>query len=137
MDLAWRGRDPRRLTQLGHFWSSERGMTEGDGPRRRAGIADSAGRAAFYPARVAAKAWRGRIESAAEEVVAAPEIARVVDGALAGPLPEQLARSLVRHRVIERVVRELAASGELERLIVQSLDSRQTLELTDRVLASD
>ncbi len=106
-------------------------------PRKRAGIADSAGRAAFYPARVAARAWRGGIESAAEDVVSAPELARIVDSALAGPLPEEIARSLVRHRVIERVVAELAATGELERLIEQSLGSRQTLELTDRVLASD
>jgi uncharacterized RDD family membrane protein YckC len=105
--------------------------------RKRAGIADSAGRAAFYPARVAARAWRGRIESAAEEVVSAPEIARIVDSALAGPLPEEIARSLVRHRVIERIVAELAASGELERLIEESLGSPRTLELTDRVLASD
>ena len=111
-------------------------MTADEGPRKRA-IADSAGRAAFYPARVAAKAWRGRIESAAEEVVSAPEIARIVDRALAGPLPEEIARSLVRHRVIERVMSELAASGELERLIQESLESRQTLELTDRVLASE
>jgi uncharacterized RDD family membrane protein YckC len=106
-------------------------------PRKRAGIADSAGRAAFFPARVAARAWRGGIESAAEDVVSAPEIARIVDSALAGPLPEEIARSLVRHRVIERVVAELAATGELERLIEQSLGSGQTLELTDRVLASD
>jgi len=105
-------------------------------PRKRAGIADSAGRAAFYPARVAARAWRGRIESAAEDVVAAPELARIVDSALAGPLPEEIARSIVRHRVIERIVAELAATGELERLIEQSLGSKQTLELTDRVLAS-
>jgi uncharacterized RDD family membrane protein YckC len=106
-------------------------------PRKRPGIADSAGRAAFFPARVAARAWRGGIESAAEDVVSAPEIARIVDSALAGPLPEEIARSLVRHRVIERVVAELAATGELERLIGQSLGSAQTLELTDRVLASD
>ena len=106
-------------------------------PRKRPGIADSAGRAAFFPARVAARAWRGGIESAAEDVVSAPEIARIVDSALAGPLPEEIARSLVRHRVIERVVAELAATGELERLIEQSLGSAQTLELTDRVLASD
>ncbi|HET7855927.1 MAG TPA: RDD family protein [Gaiellaceae bacterium] len=100
-------------------------------------IADSAGRAAFYPARVAARAWRGRIESAAEDVLSAPEIARIVDRALAGPLPEELARSLVRHRVIERVLHELAESGELERMIEESLRSRVTLDLTDRVLASD
>src|SRR5262245_62902171 len=94
-----------RLTQLGHFWSSERGMST---PRKRAGIADSAGRAAFFPARVAARAWRGRIEAAAEDVVSAPEGARIVDSALAGPLPEEIARSLLRHPVVERLVRELA-----------------------------
>jgi uncharacterized RDD family membrane protein YckC len=105
--------------------------------RKRAGIADSAGRAAFYPARVAARAWRGRIESAAEDVVSAPEVARIVDSALAGPLPEEIARSLIRHRVIERIVAELAETGELERLIEQSLGSPRTLQLTDRVLASD
>ena len=115
-------------------------MTADEGPRKRA-IADSAGRAAFYPARVAAKAWRGRIESAAEEVVSAPEIARIVDRALAGPLPEEIARSLVRHRVIERVVSELAASGELERLIQESSPelrhavTRQSAGLAEDVVA--
>jgi uncharacterized RDD family membrane protein YckC len=105
--------------------------------RRRWGIADSAGRVAFYPGRLAARAWRGRIESAAEDVLGAPEIARVLDRALAGPLPEELARSLVRHRVLERVVRELAETGELQRMIEESLASPRALEVTDRVLASE
>jgi uncharacterized RDD family membrane protein YckC len=105
--------------------------------RRRWGIAESAGRAAFYPGRLAARAWRGRIESAADDVLGAPELARVLDRALAGPLPEELARSLVRHRVLERVVRELAETGELQRLIEESLASPQAVELTDRVLASE
>jgi uncharacterized RDD family membrane protein YckC len=104
--------------------------------KRRPRIGDSAGRAALYPARFAARAWRGRIESAADDMLSAPEIARIVDRVLAGPLPEELAQSLVRHRVIERVVHELAESGELQRLVEQSLASPQTLELTDRVLAS-
>jgi uncharacterized RDD family membrane protein YckC len=109
-----------------------------DRDRRKPGsLADSAGRAAFFPARAAARAWRGRIESAADDVLSAPEIARVLDRALAGPLPEELARSLVRHNVLERVVQELAESGELERLIEKSLGSPRTLELTDRALASD
>src|SRR5512133_808921 len=90
------------------------------------GIADSAGRAAFYPGRLAARAWRARIESAAEDVLEAPELARVLDRALAGSLPEDFARSLVRHNVLERVARELAASGELERLIAQALASPRT-----------
>jgi uncharacterized RDD family membrane protein YckC len=108
-----------------------------DADEHRSGLAAAAGRAAFFPARAAAQAWRGRLEEAAEDVLSAPEIARVLDRILAGPLPEELARSLVRHRVLERVVAELAASGELERLATSALASPQTLELTDRVLASE
>jgi uncharacterized RDD family membrane protein YckC len=104
---------------------------------RRSGLADTAGRAALFPARAAARAWRGTFEEAIDEVLSAPEIARVIDRALAGPLPEELARSLARNRVLERVVAELAASGELERLMTRALSSPKTLELTDRVLASD
>jgi len=72
-----------------------------------------------------------------DEVLSAPEISRVIDRALAGSLPEEIARSVVRHRVLERVVDELASSGELERLLNAALASPRTLELTDRVLASD
>jgi uncharacterized RDD family membrane protein YckC len=104
---------------------------------QRSGLADAAGRAAFFPARAAARAWRGPIEQAVDEVLSAPEIARVVDRALAGSLPEEIARSLVRHRVLERIAAELAASGELERLVTVALGSPKTLKLTDRVLASD
>ncbi len=103
----------------------------------RPGLADAAGRAAFFPARAAARAWRGPLEEVVDEVLSAPEIARVVDRALAGSLPEEIARSLVRHRVLERIAAELAASGELERLVTAALASPQALGLTDRVLASD
>ena len=105
-----------------------------EGHRR---LADAAGRAAFFPARAAARAWRGSIEEVIDEVLSSPEIARVIDRALAGPLPEELARSLVRHRVLERIVTELAESGELERLVTAALGNPKTLDLTDRVLASD
>jgi uncharacterized RDD family membrane protein YckC len=104
---------------------------------QRPSLADAAGRAAFFPARAAARVWRGPIEDAVDEVLSAPEIARVVDRALAGSLPEDFARSLVRHRVLDRVVAELAATGELERLVTAALASPRTLALTDRVLASD
>jgi uncharacterized RDD family membrane protein YckC len=101
-----------------------------DGDRRH-GVTDVLGGAAIYPARAAARVWRGRLETAADEVLSAPEIARVIDRALAGPLPEQLTRSLVRHRVFERVVRELAEKGELDRLLDETLASdavRRALE---------
>ena len=104
---------------------------------RRPGLADAAGRAAFFPARAAARAWRGPLEEAVDEVLSAPEIARVIDRAFAGSLPEEIARSLVRNRVLERIAAELAASGELERLVTAALASPRTGQLTDRVLASD
>ena len=104
---------------------------------QRSGLSDAAGRAALFPARAAARVWRDQLEEAVDEVLSAPEIARVIDRALAGSLPEEVARSVVRHRVLERVIEELAASGELERLLNAGLASPRTLELTDRVLASD
>jgi uncharacterized RDD family membrane protein YckC len=110
-------------------------MTSDD--EERSGLADAAGRAAFFPARMAARAVRGQLEEAAEEVLSAPEIARIIDRAMAGSLPEEIAQSLVRHRVIERIASELAASGELERIVTATLANARTLELTDRVLASD
>ena len=104
---------------------------------RRPGLSDAAGRAALFPARAAARAWREQLELALDEMLSAPEIARIIDGALAGPLPDEIARSLVRHRVLERVAAELASSGELERLLNAALADARTLELTDRVLASE
>ena len=111
-------------------------MTQRD-DEQRPRLAGAEGRAAFFPARAAARAWRAPIEEAVDEVLSAPEFARVLDRSLAGSLPEELARSLVRHRVLERVVAELAASGELERLVTAALASPRTNELTDKVLASD
>ena len=112
-------------------------MTAPTDDEQRSGLADAAGRAAFFPARAAARVWRDQLEAAVDEVLSAPEISRVIDRALAGSLPEEIARSVVRHRVLERVVAELASSGELERLLNTALASPRTLELTDRVLASD
>jgi uncharacterized RDD family membrane protein YckC len=104
---------------------------------RPSAVADALGGAAVYSARVAARAWRGRLETAIEELLSAPEVGRVLDRALSGPLPEEVTRSLVRHRVAERIVQELAASGELERLLDKALASPETLVVVDRVLASE
>jgi hypothetical protein len=105
---------------------------------------------------------RAQLEALAEEVLAAPEVERAIDRALAGPLAEAVAHSLGEHRVVERVAAEMARSGQLERalttaleheatgelvevalaspglerLFVRVLESRMLLELTDRVLAS-
>src|SRR3954463_1599363 len=121
-------------------------------PDERSAVADAIGGAAVYSARVAARVWRGPLEAgaqgvpvepqgprgaAAEELLSKPEVRRMADHALSGPLPEELGRLLVRHRVFERVVHELAASGELDRLLDSALASPQSRDVIDRVLASD
>lgn len=93
--------------------------------------------AAIYPARAAARAWRGPLETAAEEILSTPEVGRILDGAMAGPLPEELTSSLVRHHVVERVIQELEEAGELERLLDRALDSPRSAEFVDRIIASE
>jgi uncharacterized RDD family membrane protein YckC len=72
-----------------------------------------------------------------EDILSSPEVGRILDRALAGPLPEELARSLVRHNVVERVVGELVEAGETERLLGLALDSPRSAELVDRIIASE
>jgi uncharacterized RDD family membrane protein YckC len=105
---------------------------------------------------------RRRVESVAEDVLAAPEAGHVVDGVLAGALPEAVARSLIEHRVVERIVTEVLTSAEpggelvsareterterlvaqvldspaLERVLADAIESRLTLDLTDRMVRS-
>jgi uncharacterized RDD family membrane protein YckC len=79
----------------------------------------AAGRLAFYPARVAARASRGPVESA-----------------LAESFPEELVDSLVEHRVLERMAAELARTGALDRMVDEALASPRTSELVDKVIAS-
>jgi uncharacterized RDD family membrane protein YckC len=79
----------------------------------------AAGRLAFYPARVAARASRGPLESA-----------------LAESFPEELVDLLVEHRVLERMAAELARTGALDRMVDEALASPRTSELVDRVIAS-
>jgi uncharacterized RDD family membrane protein YckC len=104
-----------------------------DGPS----VADAIGGATVFPARVAARVLRGPLETAVEDLLSAPEIGRILDRALSGPLPEELARSMARHQVLERVVRKLAVDGELERLLDTALASPRTRALLDQALASD
>ena len=79
----------------------------------------AAGRLAFYPARVAARASRGPLESA-----------------LAESFPEELVDLLVEHRVLERMTAELARTGALDRMVDEALASPRTSELVDRIIAS-
>ncbi|HSS73815.1 MAG TPA: RDD family protein [Gaiellaceae bacterium] len=51
--------------------------------------------------------------------VLSDEVERAIDAMLAGPLPESVARSIVQHRVLERVV----AAAELDQAVARALDS--------------
>src|SRR2546423_12206878 len=102
----------------------------GDGRRSRLG---AAGRLAFFPARAAARASRAPLEAAADDHLI-PELTRLTDRALAGPLPEELARSVVEHRVLERIVGELAARGGLDRLAARARCRPRTMGATDRAV---
>ena len=147
-------------------------------------VGTTTGKVVLFPARVVARSplaapFRGRAEGLAETgrnaevdarrrigsvaggVLAAPEAEQVVDGVLAGALPEAVARSLIEHRVVERVLVEALASAELEgelvsvreadaerlvaqvlespaleRILADALESKLTLDLTDRIVRS-
>ena len=51
--------------------------------------------------------------------VLSDEVERAIDGLLAGPLPESVARSIVQHRVLERMV----SSIELDQAVGRALES--------------
>ena len=87
-----------------------------DQPADHEGLTARLGRMAMGPARAAARSGRSALSGEAE---------RAIDGVLAGPLPEVVARSLVDHHVVERVLAEwleamaadrAASSPERERL---------------------
>ena len=77
--LLHRHRDVRRR-------AARDGVLVASSDEQRSGLSDAAGRAALFPARAAARVWRDQLEAAADEVLSAPEIARVIDRALAGSL---------------------------------------------------
>jgi uncharacterized RDD family membrane protein YckC len=105
------------------------GATEDE---HRSRLAATAGRLAFYPARAAVRASRDQLDD-----VLVPELARLIDRALAGPLPEEVVRSAVKHNVAERVAAELVASGALDKAVQEALESAHTTRLTDRIVHSD
>ena len=107
------------------------------------GIAARLGRMALGPARAAARSGREALTGEAE---------RAIEGMLAGPMPEAVARALVEHHVVERALAEwleaLAAdqgqSPERERLaraVEQALASpaleQRIGDVADRVVHSE
>lgn len=109
-------------------------MTSDDEPQSR--LAATAGRLAFFPARVAARASRDQLASTPDDVLV-PELVRLIDRAFATSLPEDIVESAVKHRVVERVVAELVESGAIDRAVKEALAGPRTTELTDAVVRSD
>jgi hypothetical protein len=104
------------------------------------GAAAGAARLALVPARIASQAplVGAPLRRAADllETEGRVQLEAAVDAVLAGPLAEQVASSLARHRVIERMAAEIAAHADVERAVTAALESRLVLELTDRLLRS-
>ena len=96
-------------------------MSSPEDPHRDDGVVAAAGRVALYPARAAMRASRTRIESSVESVLTGPELARILDAVLAGPLPEELAHILVERKVLERVATTMAAEIQIDELVDQLL----------------
>jgi uncharacterized RDD family membrane protein YckC len=111
-------------------------VSSSDDNERHSRIASTAGRLAFYPARVAARASRDQLAEAADDVLI-PELVRLLDRAFATTLPEEVVQSAVKHNVIERVAAELVTSGALDRALKDALASPHTTELTNQILQSD
>jgi uncharacterized RDD family membrane protein YckC len=129
---------------------------EDDEAGRLGGILGKAGavtsRFALRPARAVARQGRDALTEEAE---------RAIDGVMAGPLPEAVGRSIVEHRVVERVVAEalqtssaepapsldeeqlgdlvksVLANPALERALTSALESPQTTQLVDRFVQSE
>jgi uncharacterized RDD family membrane protein YckC len=111
-------------------------VSTSDDNERHSRLASTAGRLAFYPARVAARASRNQLADAADDLLI-PELVRLLDRAFATTLPEEVVQSAVKHNVIERVAAELVRSGALDRAVNDALASPHTTELTERILQSD
>jgi uncharacterized RDD family membrane protein YckC len=128
--------------------------TDEDEDSGLSGILGRAGAAALRPVRAAAHAGKDVLNDEAE---------RAMDGVMAGPLPEAVGRSLIEHRVIERVVssaletksaetgtsgpsvdmeqmeqavRTALANPALERMLKETISSRLTTELADQIVQS-
>jgi uncharacterized RDD family membrane protein YckC len=103
---------------------------------RRSRVVTTAGRLAFFPARVAARASRDQLVTAADDVLI-PELTRLIDRAFASPLPEEVVQSAVRHNVAERVAAELVRSGALDKAVRDALESTHAARLTQQIVHSD
>lgn len=84
------------------------------------------GRAAFRPARAVARSGRNALTD---------EVERAIDAVLAGPIPEAVARSAVRHRVVERVLAAALEAGAV-RAPGPKVDAAEIERALERALGS-
>jgi uncharacterized RDD family membrane protein YckC len=96
-------------------------------------IRDASGRLVSGPVRAVRSGMDGVTATAGGRLES--EVERAADAVLAGPFPETLARSLVEHRVVERLVTQMVDSGELDRMLRAAVESEAT-ERVARELAS-
>jgi hypothetical protein len=84
---------------------------------------------------------RVKIELAAGELLAAPELARVVERAAAQVVAtadlDRVVGAVLDHEFTERVVERALASPGLERMVIRVLESRLVDDLTEQILHSD
>jgi uncharacterized RDD family membrane protein YckC len=97
-------------------------------------IRDASGRLVSAPVRAVRSGMEGMTATAGERLES--EVERAADVVLAGPFPEALARSLVEHRVLQRVVAQMVESGELERMLSAAVESEATERAVRDVAAS-
>jgi hypothetical protein len=76
------------------------------------------------------------VEALSAELLAAPELERAIDRALAGPLTDGVARSISQHRVVERVAAQILADLDFDRLVDAVLNDERTEIALERALAS-
>lgn len=74
----------------------------------------------------------GRLAQGAGDALE-PVAEKSVDRMLAGPLPEAIAQSLVRHHVLERVVSEVVASPEFRSAFTAALQDERTEQLVEEL----
>jgi hypothetical protein len=76
------------------------------------------------------------VEALSAELLAAPELERAIDRALAGPLTDAVARSISQHHVAERVATQVLADLDFDRLVDAVLEDERTELALERALAS-
>lgn len=79
---------------------------------------------------------RHKLEDAAVGALETPDAERTIDRALAGPLPETIARSAVQHRVLQRVIAEMLATADRTATITPAGEEPAAEELVQQALAS-